>query len=281
MEDTKTKEELEAEVKSKENLDGDKVPSDEELSDTFDKLFEEENVGDVVEGDNKADENSKIADELQDDNAEKSRLGRKVKAMEEENKRIKESLDEILKEVRSGKQVKSEPVTDKLESDDDEQLPDTITTPEDLERYNRVKAKNEQKAITTYQTKYRSLIKGFETDEHYNDVISLIKTNAEFDKIYTGDPEIDVEINYNKAAKVVLSKKIKAGSAKKIDVHGDDGDAPPAGLSGSTRVAKTTDSEIELDEHAKAFVDKVKMSKEDVSKALEGDTPLNLKKDKR
>lgn len=275
MAEEKTKEELEAEASAKENLeDGDKTPSDNELSDAFDKLFEEENVGEKDDETNK----SKVAEKpSQDDNAEKSRLGRKIKAMEEESKKNKELLDEILKEIRTGKQTKSE-VVDKSESnDDEEEYPETITTPEDIERYNRVKAKKDQKALTEYQTKYRGLIKGYDGDEHYKDVIELIKTNPEFDKIYTGDPAVDVEINYNKAAKVVLSKKVKAATTKKIDVHGDDNEEnPPAGLSGGGKVAKVDTKEIELDEHAKEFVAKVKMSKEDVATALKGDTPLNL-----
>jgi hypothetical protein len=250
----KTEKELEAEAsKEVDSKDGDESPSNDELADAFDKLLAEDEEP-VDEPDVEVDEAAKkIADEqTQDDNAEKSRLGRKVKAMEEERKKDRELLEEVLALLKAPKKT----VTSKEEQLDE--------------------GDEEEKALKTYQATYRELVKGYAKDADYEEVLAVLKTNPEFDKIHTGKPEVDVEINYNKAARSLLAKRLKASAEKKVDVHGDE-ETAATGLSGSGRQAKPVDKEYELDEFAKEFVSKTKMSKEDIGKALAGDIPLNLR----
>lgn len=272
-----TEEELAAKASSKEDSkDDDKTPSNDELSDAFDKLFKEEE--ELVSKDSEmTNEDAKIVDDekTQDDNAEKSRLGRKVKAMEEERKKDRELLEKILAKLDSPKQTVAK-TNDNLDSDEEEEYPTEIKTPDDIENYNRIKAQREAKALRTYQTTYRNLVESYAKDDDYAEVLEVLKTNPEFDKIHTGKPEIDVEINYNKAARSLLAKRLKASAEKKVPVHGND-ETPPAGLSGTNRVAKPFEKEYELDEFAREFVNKTKMSKEDIGKALAGDIPLNLR----
>jgi hypothetical protein len=112
-------------------------------------------------------------------------------------------------------------------------------------------------------------------DEYFDEVVGLMKSDPAFDKIHTGDPEKDVDINYNKAARALLARKLATVKIKPV-VHGDEHEDLATGLSGSTKVAGKLSGSIELDDFAKEYIAATGMNEDDVKAALKGSASAHL-----
>lgn len=207
----------------------------------------------------------------QDENAERSKLGRKVKYLEESLiPRLESKIDLLLAQKSPGK------------TEDDEFIP-----PQTQEEFERKVAEFEDKKVSRIQNNQLKYQAGFlsalsrigleEDGSIYEEVVNEIKKegskfNVCYSSDYTSDPNVDAERNYIKAKNFILSQKLKSVTVSKEPVNPLKGDKPkvPFGVSGTTKVAPKSEPELEMDEYARDFVRRTKMSDEDVKVALTG-----------
>lgn len=202
----------------------------------------------------------------EEDHSEKSRLGRKVKRMEEQFSNVLEKFDDFMS--RSIPPQPSPPA---------DELPEFIQTPEDVER---VVSARERKIATAQQMYSGNYIKqlqglGNVNTEIHDDILNEMAANPNFNARHTGNPIVDARLNYAEAKASVLAKKT-AGTRPNIPVSGGS-PISPTGISATSRNAVTPTSELpELSEASKEFIRRTGMSEEDVKAALTGNAPLNI-----
>jgi len=245
-----------------------------------------ETVTGTEEQDTKGDEPDPLAEG--DDNASKSRLGRKVKNLEESNKKLEDMLAKALEKLdsfatRQQEAAVKEPAAQTASGTDEEEMPETIITPEDLERYNRVKQRRAEKSLATYQTQYRELfMKNAADDPDFQDVLKFVQSNPAYNKIITDNPVIDVALNYERASKAVLKGKLvelaKKNATPKVPVANEDASEVPTGIGVTTRATSTQKAAPVLDSFAKDFIAKTGMSEAEVADALAGNGGMRSSK---
>ncbi len=202
------------------------------------------------------------------DNAEKSRLGRRLKAIEEARVKDSETLQMILE--RLGNKPDDSTKTEELD-DPDIDLEEIAR----LEKLDRYREKKRQESIDKYQASYKAEVAKYKDDPEYEDALALMKTKPEFDKIYTGDPARDAELNFEKAARAALRVKGVAKGKEKPPVHGDDLDEEVStGLSGTSTNPHRAIKAPKLDDTAKEYIAFIeqregkKMTDEEIAEAL-------------
>lgn len=259
--------------------------SDEELSKTYEEIFGEklpDNPAPEILDQAKKDLSAakKVLARGDYSPAEGSRLGRKIKAMEDNIASIAESI-KALSESNKAKPK---------ESSGNE--PEYVATAEDAKRvYKRVKQEEREeikKASKAFAEKYtefgQSLIDEDEDlDEEGRKTVWDMMTapKAPFN-LRRGDPEDpnswdpsrDAELNYARAKASLFSKKGKK-SVNRGERTGSAGD-----LSVSNRFHDDNTSGIafdQLDEFSKDLIKRTGMKEESWKAALKGDTPANLR----
>lgn len=184
-----------------------------------------------------------------DDNAERSRLGRKVKEQEQ-------LLQTILLELQSLKKPAAEPVE---EEEDDEALAEEARLEKLLER---IQQKKEAKK-TSYESKYlatlHTITKDVDEAEHKAIVEIML---SKYNKVITENPEVDAELNYRKAEADYLRSGV---GKRKAPLRGD---KPPKVEIPESKKKGAEALDVELDDFAKEFVAKTKMSTDSIKKAL-------------
>lgn len=258
--------------------------SDEELSKTYKEMFGEDLASDATpEVLDQAKKDLAVAKKVLQKGdyspAEGSRLGRKIKGLEDSISTIAESIKSL---AESSRQSKSKP-------NDGDGEPEYVATAEDAKRvYKRVKQEEREevkKASKAFAEKYtefgQSLIDEDEDlDEESRKTVWDMMTapKAPFnlrrgdpDDPNSWDPSRDAELNYARAKASLFSKKGKkpVNRGERTGAAGD--------LSVSSRSSDTGPQDVELDEFAKDFVKRTGMKDDSVKSALKGDTPAHLR----
>lgn len=219
------------------------------------------------------------------DNAERSRLGRKVKQLSD-NVVTKEDLAEVqkqLKELAQGLQKRGG-----MPQDEFDDFGEPVAKPpqdmkeivrQELVRAEQEKARIAQEAQEQYSDGYisqmREMLNDIDDKAARNKIWELMTSdNLEYNSKHSNDPVRDCAKNFAKAFRHVVS-----GAADKQN--------PPAkrnGPTGPTNVLSSSGSQArgkapvpKLDSVAAEFAKRMGMTQDEVAEALGGETPLNLK----
>lgn len=188
-----------------------------------------------------------------EDNAERSRLGRKVAHLETIILGLTEKLEKF-GETPIGAPTKEEGKRDEGE----EKLP---TSKEELRKMLHDLQEEEAKEKRSYESTYLAKIYELGKDNDDQDaIVELMLKNH--NKVLHNKPELDAELNYRAAeAEYYRTKRVEKKSPLK-------GDKPPKTEKPESKAVGETALDIDLDEYAKEFIAKTGMSTESVKRAL-------------
>jgi hypothetical protein len=255
----------EVKEKATETATVDPKPTDEAMSTAFDKMTEK-----VTE---KKEEIKQVQEQLEDeepDQKERTRLGRRLKRMEDQFTQLMDKIDTLTPQKRE----QYYPPTEANVTGDD--LPEYVATGQDvvkvLSMYEKKKAKEQEQYEQGYLQNFRKM--GTKDGDYYEEIFSEMQQN--FNVKHTGDPLVDSRINYAEAKAALMSKKVAPVKAKP-NVRGERPSAS-ADLSVSTRETTRATELPQLDDFAKEFISKTGMKEDSVKGALSGETPIHLAK---
>jgi len=223
------------------------------------------------------------------DNRERSRLGRRMKSLEDTLFNISSKLDTIGKPATEETAVVA-PVHSAVYGDDylaqqiqaaKEQgiIPDIITTPEDIIMTNNFVNQVNQSMQHRYVHGYlgetaRLQTVGKVADTLHNEIMAELRSSTSpFNTQHTGNPSIDARINYAEAKAAILAKQV----ATPKTVFKGKGAETATGVTASTRTDTVKEEIPELDAKALEFVRYTGMKPESVKAALKGETPFHLR----
>ena len=205
-----------------------------------------------------AEAESEGQDGQDEDHAEKTLLGRKVKKLEE-GMVTKAEFSQLMNKLDSFMTKPAEQV--KVEQFD---MPEYVATPDDVEKVIQVREARQRNEQETYQKAYVSQMVSMSTgNEQHDEVVKEMMAN--FNIRRTGNPQIDAELNYAKAQAAVLSR----GVTKAVPVKGD-----KAAATGVTHGNTNTQPKIVLPkltpeaENFVAYMRRQGMSDESIAEAL-------------
>ena len=213
------------------------------------------------------------------DNADRSKLGRRVSAIESSIQTLVDELRTIMKPAG-----KEEPPEEDLLSDEDD---DEYVTKKTLTGFyqklrmqetreaDRVKSETD-KYNNDYNSVFQELGKTVDAELH-TEVLQEMKAHHNFKRSNSG--VLDAELNYLKAKDAVLQKK-SAGPKNPLDKNKGK-DAQNLGSPSDTIVTGKADTPLKLDKYAEAFYSWTKstplpMSEDSVKKALDGNARTGL-----
>lgn len=206
------------------------------------------------------------------DNTERSQLGRRLKRVEESLgtlASLQNKLDKIA-ELMEPRTAGYDSYAAPRDTGPSEEMPQYINTPEDFERYERIKRQKEEAVYERYKQGYVGTVKArglrdpsTPPDLHAEIEKELLVTGVNNPKYarHTGHPMRDAEINYGLAKAEVLSRRYTQ-DVNRPNVRGDRAN-PPSGVTAATRVAGSPAQKVELDEYARKFVSAIGKSPED------------------
>ncbi len=198
-----------------------------------------------------------------EDQAERSRLGRRLKRQEEQLGNLESKMDAFFTRFES---LQSNQAIQTQEADD--------ITEEDVRKY-RLLSKKERDAQEKYSQEYTSSFRKIGIKDDADEVDQVWdEMYKNFNDVRTGDPKLDAEMNYAKAKASVISKKF-ATVKPKANVRGERSSVS-TNLNVTTHQQESEEKDVELDEYAKEFVAKTGMKKESYTAALKGETPVHL-----
>jgi len=143
----------------------------------------------------------------QDDNAERSRLGRKVKYLEETITSLTSQLETQTKLLQS--LVERMSPKEPAKEDDEEEV---ITTKKDVLRVLTEAEKKRMEEKARYENNYVKTFQSLLMQEEDGVRSDIYKTwNDKYNAVFTGDPVRDAEIGYLKAKVDVLSRHTYKG----------------------------------------------------------------------
>lgn len=250
-----SEEETSEEIAADEIVEGpiDKPSEEEETEEVVDEEPEEALKDDAAYldgGVNLTEEEKKKRDE---ENAERSRLGRKVAYLERKVEELTNKPEPV------------EPILD--DYDEDEEI---VITKKSLREQLKSIQEEEQQAAQAGRDKYQvayiqkmDSLAGNDLVEHEAIVAEMV-TNEEFNKIYHNIPEVDAELNYLKAkAKIQGTQKVTRKSPLK-------GGKPSASLAvpGQTKETPRKKTLPKIPDDAKRLMDKMGISEEEAMEAL-------------
>ncbi len=152
-----------------------------------------------------------IAKTSQDDSAERSRLGRKVKYLETMMASLTSTLEEQKKLLESLVEKVSKPTStkDHTPEDDEEEI---VTTKKDVLRLLEEREKRRMEEKAKYENAYVKTFQTFLSQEDDGVRTEIYNTWADkYNQVFTGDPVKDAEIGYLKAKVDVLSRQSYRG----------------------------------------------------------------------
>lgn len=262
---------------------------------------EEPKVEPKVEQKAEPEKKEEVKEEIQEpeepvDNAERSRLGRRLKQIEEQNKQL---INEI-QSLRGG-QPKQEPqenvtfdrnyVNQRLQSIleaavERGEIPATVVTPQDsylVDRFVKtaeaqiVNEANQKFASGYIQTLQSPHLKGDTPDDIHAEVIAeLYKEESPFNLKRLYNPVADAHLNYMEAKNAILQKRLTENKPKTV-FKGKPENAPPIGTSVSTRTETVSNDLPELDAASQDLIKRMGMSPESVKAALSKEMPYYLR----
>ncbi len=205
------------------------------------------------------------------DQAESSRLGRKVKGLEDQLQNLMSKMDTYFAPKEG------------LAPQQDVELPEIIQTPDDVRRVMQAEEQRKQNFVNQYRSGYARKIldlgNGEDIDKETHDAIveEMMIPNSPFNNILSDNPLADAEINYAKAMRAVLSKKYSKPKEPIIPGRAE----TPVGALGvtvGTKTAQPTINSVQLDEASQDFVKKLGLNEEFVKKALSREAPIGIKR---
>jgi len=222
------------------------------------------------------------------DNAERSRLGRRLKATEDK-------LDAILARLQPAEPQPERPaaIPENVTYDDtfiqgkiDEAvqagtLPETIMTPHDQYKVNQFVTQLQHQIGNEYAVRYLNnlkspVLKGDTPDDVHVEVLAeLQRVESPFNLRRYDNPTVDARMNYLEAKNAVLTKRLVSGKPPNV-FKGKKGELP-TGTSVTTRMDTVADDIPVLYELSQDFIKRTGMSVDSVKAALKGATPLNLR----
>ena len=241
-------------LESKETPPENKTVGDEELDSAIETKEE------VKEETKK--EVKKPEPEDEEEHRERSKLGRKVKQLEDIILQQNERMETLMSKLEK-------PAVDTEEE-----------VPEDVAKWFSA---YEKKKMTEQNRYSQGYLKSFYMEgrkdregnpELYDEVYSEMATN--FNVRYSNDSSMDAALNYAKAKAAVLSKKT-ASPKLKPNIKGDRPQGSTS-LDVKSRAEPEPSEDVELDDEAREFVKKIGMSQKSVKEALKGEAPAHLRK---
>jgi len=238
-------------------------------------------------GDIEGQEDDGIPDEPAD-NRERSRLGRRMKSLEDTLSNISSKLDTIGKPATEEQGFVAPVQTvygddylaQQIQSAKEQGIiPDIITTPEDIIRTNNFVNSVNQHMQQRYAQGYlgetsRLQTAGKVTDTLHDEIMAELKsTTSPFNTQHTGNPTIDARINYAEAKAAILAKQV----ATPKTVFKGKGAETATGVTASTRTDSKVDDMPTLDEKANEFIRLTGMKPESVKAALKEPMPFHLR----
>lgn len=239
------------------NADGFSEESKEKLGEVIENA--QEKAEDIKE--NLQEVEKKLEDE--DDNTEKTRLGRKVKILQEQFGELNSKIDQLIAlQTKTPESLDTE--VDGFDTDLEIPL-----SKSDLEKLlPEILEKNEKKKIETKQN-YEKVFVGEIlnnlgknlTEKQHKEVEDILLSN--YNEIITGDPKVDALINFTKAERdwAALGKGSKKVALLKDTPPAHDKDEDGEKIEVSNLMSK-------LDPAAREYAEKVGLSAKDIKKAL-------------
>ena len=221
------------------------------------------------------------------DSAERSRLGRRLKTIEEKFDTFLSRLD-AQPQAQQAAPVQNVNYNDNYIQSQIEaavergEVPATIVTPQDQyvvnNFVNKVQTEMErQYAIGYINTLKAPQLKGTTADDIHAEVVAeLQKIDSPFNRKQYFNPQMDAKINYIEAKNYILEKKLSGEKTDKNVFKGKPKDAPATGTSVSTRTATVANELPALDEASQDFIKRTGMSVESVKAALSETLPIHL-----
>lgn len=162
---------------------------------------------------------------------ESSRLGRKVKRMEDTFAEALAKIEALTNAI--GQSNISRPVEQTPNVDDE--MPEIITTPEDVQKVIDIRDRQKTMAAQKEKTAYFGRFESHKSEDPdlYDEVYEEMLKN--YNVKITGKPEIDADLNYLKAKNAVFSRKLTAVSKPKPNSLGKT--PPPANVPSSSPVS--------------------------------------------
>lgn len=218
------------------------------------------------------------------DNGERSKLGRKVKYIEDTVQSFQESFEEKMNRLEgllvssNRKQDTDESYLRDYEAGDDEEI---IGTKAELKQfltdYNKETESARQKNQAKYERDYVQTIKRLgseETEEDHKDIYDEMMSH--FNVRHSNNPLMDAEKNYLKATRSVLKKKVAAPVEKKNPLKGNKPKAPLGAGGNNETMPKKIKPMPKFDAAAQDFMRKSGITPERAAEILDGDAPANL-----
>ena len=212
------------------------------------------------------------------DNAERSKLGRRVSAIESSIQTLVEELRTVIKQT--GKEDTPTDEEEDIWTDEDDE--NGYVTKKDLTgfyqklRMQEAKEADRVKSETDkYNSDYNSVFQEFGKTgdaEFHAEVLQEMKAHHNFKRSNSG--LLDAELNYLKAKDAVLQKKATEHENPLDKNKGKD--AKNLGVPSDTVVPGKIGALVKLDKYAEEFVSRVGMSEDSVKKALDGNARTGL-----
>ncbi len=227
------------------------------------------------------------------DNAERSRLGRRLKSLEDGLNKLlarfetptptpqqQEQVAQVPDNVTYDKSFMKSQIEAAIQSG---RIPETIVTPEDQYTVNEFIGEvrnymNKQFAVGYINMLKSPSLKGDTPDDIHAEVVAeLQNVQSPFNLRRYDNPKLDAQLNYLEAKNAVLTKRLATGTKPESVFKGKPKDSPPTGTSVSTRTTTVTDELPPLDEASQDFIKRTGMSVESVKSALKEEMPLHLR----
>ncbi len=197
----------------------------------------------------------KLDDDSDLDQHDRTRLGRRLKRVEEGLAKL-DRLGELLERMER-------PTSRKETETSESEIPEVITTAEDVRKVNRFEKQNIKKRDGDYQTAYIKHIHSLETEDDpiHEEVIKELFTITSPFNVRRGDdddpdtwnPRHDAEVNYYKAKVSVLAKKVGTPSKPKPNVKGER-PLVSADVSTELTMKERSPKEVKLDPYAQEYL---------------------------
>ena len=189
-----------------------------------------------------------VAEELPTDHKDRSDLGRKLSAYHRRVDEIDNKFDRIMNYLESQKPE---------ENPETELEPDEPVTLTQMERILAAREDKEKSREKSYQDNYVRTISGLGTDLSQTEYDAVLAEMKDITYDPSEDPEIDAEVNFLKAERIYLRKKMAAPPVKENPLKGEKPKEKLGVATNQASVQRET-KQPTLDSDAQSFVDFVR-----------------------
>lgn len=229
--------------------------SQDDLGLAYEETFGEEEPKTSTSEEKEKEEKKEVKEPVSEDHPTK--LGRRVKGLETTLSEMNQKLDAFFSRSESRDRETAKTVTN-------DELPEIISTPDDVVKVNRFMKKKEQEDQEVYTKNYLNNFKslGSRDSELYPEIYDEMIKN--FNVRYSDNPQNDARVNYAEAKAAILSQKY---APTKPNVRGKKGEIP-TDLGIESRETVTSSESVHLDDMAMDFAKSTGMKEESIREAL-------------